>query len=251
MTATDDNTGKMYDDMGKMYDKVAALLRKAEDPSVTPEEAEAFFAGAMRLITKHSLDEMRVHAGWSGAAAVELESFELQVVEVPVQVWFMEDASLMNVLAEVNACKVIVSRSRKPYTIWLIGRKSDRERVLMMHAAMKLHLARITKRVPYPYNTSTRDTFVWRRSVRHGFNNGMSDRLQKDRSAAVTAADAESGGSLLPALRKEAQDLDAAVSKIYSSSGYDAGRDASGRVDVGNQRVGTGAGSRSIGTGGR
>lgn len=255
----------------KYAERIAKLLAKAE--STTPEEAELLVAKAQELMTTYAISQAMIDA----KGGVERDEVVQETIKFTGQ-YRLATFQIANVLAGANNCRVLQSTGggggryygyTAPYKkIYIIGFKSDVDRVLMLNASLQIQCARALgtwwKNDVDAYNkdwwTSHQKT-VERREFIFGFSNGLSSKLfaaneaarradaaERAEAEASTVADASDSVSLV--LRARADRIDDWVDETYGKLKSGRGRSYSSGGHA-SRSAGTAAGrSASTGTGG-
>lgn len=248
-------------------DKIAKILAKAEDPSVTPEEAETFFAKAQELMTRWSIDEAMIRAAGRGADPSK-------VIELKIRFstqWAGPLSELCACVAQRNGCRPLFMKRGPTTTVFVVGIEEDVRRAEQLNSSLQIQaLAALTKwwaehQDEYQFESKGRQ---WRarREFLHGFGWGVDLKLGEAVATAEAAAEAETedgeSGSVALVLRNKAGQIDAFIQTQYgklrsgrsssregdrgaSSAGVSAGREAntstSGRVGGGRGSLPRGA----------
>lgn len=228
-------------------DKIRKLLAQAEDPSVTPQEAEAFTAKAADLIAKYGID----------AAMLALkEPNRDEVIDKKLDLdppFALSKATLLFAIAEPLRCKAIRVRerchdgkNRYTYQMHLFGYRSDVERCEVLYTSLLLQAANGMQHTPVPPG---RDKGAFRESWLEGFAWAIGSRLATAEQKA--ADDAESSGTpgVALVLADRSVVVDRVASEAYPSlkkakprklvgGGEGHGWDAGQKADVGGTRIG-------------
>jgi len=233
----------------KLMDRIAALLRKAEDPGATEAEAEIFLAKAMEMIAKHQLDES------------EIRERNGQQEETG---YFTNDSVLLKIRAEhaaaaehlliscTKALGVIVTGKRyaadnRFWEIHLAGRETDVQllKVLWTSILAQMQIARSRAiRKDFKGETS-RHIFV--QSFYLSYAHVTSDRVMEfhtvvaDESAAATLVWAGAGSAIETVTK----------ARKHDPTGYRSGAAAGALADVsgGSRNVSKARGTRGLGAG--
>lgn len=248
-------------------EKIAKLLRKAENPGATAEEAEAFITKAQELMTKYAIEEALVNAARIGSAKVAEKIVRDQIVYrggyAPAQY------DIGAAIARANDCRVLISKYRGTQTLILNGFESDVARVKMLDASVQIQATgAVTKwaRTKDMSWMTASQRYIARRDFLFGFAQGLASQLSEAKERGQAEAqreDVQRGGAansvaLVVKDRKERLNewMDETYGKLrttsrnYSrgfgggtSAGYSAGRsaDVSGKGGVG------GGNSRQLG----
>jgi hypothetical protein len=233
-------------------DKVQKLLHKAERAG-TQAEAETYYSKAQELMTKWAIDDAML------AMTEEKPSDEIVTEHVTVKrsSYFKAYTTLIAGIARVNGARSLLytPNSWGPKAgVDLIGWKTDIERIMMLYTSLVLQLSRERNRqIPEQLRDlggNDKNVALWRNSFSMGYANTIITRLyEQDRITRAHAVKDDTTGSLLPALRSREDQVKAFMDGIptkklkqrtskYDYGGYNAGREAANRADLGNTRVG-------------
>lgn len=133
----------MASDREDVLRKVRALIAKADDPTVTPEEAASFRAGADRLMTKYAVEEMELLRAGRKATSVEVrivnvEWWYRQNQDVSSSMW-----SIFNWTYSHCRCRVMYRHiSGTTRTIRVIGFPGDLDWADLLFTHLMLDLER-------------------------------------------------------------------------------------------------------------
>lgn len=243
------------DTSDKRVRQILALLEKTTKNGATPEEAEAAFAAAQRLMTKFAIDEALLRAARGGRGAddpvVTDTSVKVKGSYRDASVWMWQG------VAEANDCRVFIRTNydrTNLTTVVIVGHRSDIEHVLVLGTQLALQLARELRACRPTYDEWDRrskgmQAYVYRRSFAEGWVRRIGQRLKDARHEVITEAD-EGKGTLLPALLDRAGEVDSWVDehfpnlvtrttrrRSYSLAGAGAGVKAANRADIGQSGV--------------
>ena len=227
------------DDQSKFFDKVRKLLAKAEDPTCTPEEAEALNAKAAELMAKYGIERAFAAAGRPGSDEQVIKEYDLDAT-------FGEyEARLLAFVMMALRCKpILMARGTR---VEVVGYVSDIERAEVLYTSLSLQMASGAARVRYAERTG----FLV------GFADTVSRRLRDaERRAADEAKPADgTPGTALVLQSREVAVRDAFAEaypnvrnsrrRTVNASGYAAGVAAGQRANIGGTGVG-GAGRRAL-----
>lgn len=187
-------------------DKINALLRKAEDRAVTPEEAETFLQGAQRLMRKYAIEQFMLDS--------RRDKQDDKVVQAEIrydgsyhQGWFR----IGQTLAEANDCKVLISkdwRNKNASIMIMIGFQSDVERVKMLDASVRIQaqtaLTRYARDGGVRPSWTAMEKYKARRSFLFGYAAGIKIRLDRaNREAESDVSDSQESVALVLASRSD------------------------------------------------
>jgi len=184
MRVTGDPAAAVHKVKEELADKVRKLLAQAEDPSVTPEEAQAFTMKAQQMMTKYSID----------LAMVADQAHADQIVETGWTVqnpYAVHKVTMINSVARVNDCRAIyadLQGGRK--RIDVVGFPADVEWVQTLSMSLEVQLAAalataVRDKPPHVHGRTFSVAFV------HGFVGEVSRRLQQARRQAVASSEAD------------------------------------------------------------
>lgn len=209
--------------------RIAALIAKAERTD-SPEEAEAFFAGAQRLMTQYRISEAELAgARETDDNPIDHELFRLEFPYADAR------AHVLFAVAQHNDVRLVLEGRNVAH---LIGFRRDIERVLMLYSALNMHAAREMTR------ENIGNAQAYRRSFMISFGRRISERLEE----AKLASQAEAAGTL-PVLYDRSKLVDDRAAEIFphtrtkrarvtSGAGAAAGRAAANNADLGQSRIG-------------
>jgi hypothetical protein len=225
--------------------KVRKLLAMAEG-SPNPNEADAFSRKAAELIAAHRIDPERLRA----EADDDLSVLE---IELGRGAYVRGRLALLQVIAEANGCKVVFEVRDRGTVAFVAGFRSDLDTTeLLFHS---LH-TQASSRMAGERRATGAATQQWRRSFLFGFADEIRQMLHV--SAQQAQRHQHPASSALPALRARdrrvaeyARQRWGRVSaarrpKPATATGWEAGRRAASRADLGRRRVGD---LRAIGSG--
>lgn len=226
--------------------KVRKLLAMAEG-SANPNEADAFSRKAAELIAAHRIDPERLRA--------EAGSTDLSVLEVALGrgAYVRGRLALLQVIAEAHGCQVVFEVRERGTVAFVAGFRSDLDTTDLLYHS--LH-TQASGRMAGERRSTGAATQRWRRSFLFGFAEEI--RAMLDTSASDAQRHLHPSSSAVPALRARdrrvaefARQRFGRVSaarrpKAATVVGFEAGRRAAARADLGRRRVG---GRRAIGRG--
>lgn len=235
-------------DMEKMLDKIRKLLAQAEDPSVTPKEAEAFTAKAISLMSKYGVTAALLAA--SSPTAEDVESRYLDVVAP----YAYDKVLLLITITDALGVEHIRVTSGANQRMRLFGMKSDLDRADMLFTSLLVQSAAELAKTPCPAHVA-KVAFV--KNFMAGYRVAIRGRLLAAESTARAEAEAQrrergdAGPSVALVLRDRAAQVKAAFAAEYpktrkgsvagrSGAGIGAGIAAGRRADLGGTPVGAG-----------
>lgn len=225
----------------KILARVRGLLAKAESTEFV-DEAEALTAKAAELIAKYGID--RALLASAGKVRDEIGQMRL-TIDSP---YAMDKCVLLNSIAMALRCHCL-RRARKgsPVTMAVIGYESDLERVELLYTSLLLQATRQAANLRPPCGVKL---ISYRKSWLSGFSLSISERLiaAERRAAADTSGTPEGVSTELVLVDRRTQ-VDQEFARRYPKTtttkrrkmginGYDHGRAAGQRADLGNGRVG-------------
>ena len=225
--------------------KVRKLLAMAEG-SPNANEADAFSRKAAELIAAHRIDPDRLRA----EADDDLSVLE---VELGRGAYVRGRLGLLQVVAEAHGCRVVFEVQPRGTVAFVAGFRSDLDTTELLFNS--LH-TQASGRMAGERRSTGAATQRWRRSFLFGFADEIRAML------ATTAQEARRhvhpSSSALPALRARERKVDEFARRRFgrvaaarrpapaTATGWEAGRRAAARADLGRQRMG---GLRAIGRG--
>jgi len=242
--------------------KIRKILAKAEDPSVTAEEAEAYNAKASELIAAYGIDRALLAASDPGTDTMDNR-------EIPLDPPYARDkAHLLGTIAQALRCQV-VERSRwdhragrRVLSLHLFGFRSDLDRAGLIFTSLLVQVSLGLASQPVP---TWENPAAYRRAWMQGFSQTVGQRLLRAeyharQRAENSRATADSGApSVALVLVSRSQQVKRAMEDAYpdlgkarprnlsSLSGHAAGADAGKQADLGQTRIGR---SRALERGG-
>lgn len=245
-------------DLGRMA-KIQALLAKAES-STFPEEAKVFTAKAYELMEKWAIDEAMMRG-------MRPESIEVGTVkfDLAYSPYLAPKRQLLHVLALHFDCRAVFTSYTNRYTsdkskrnvsyVTLVGMEKDLQFVRMLFTSLLLQadIEFLTDAVQSACRTETSHPghrIKWRNTWMLGYINGIMVKLaERKRFARAEAENATPGVGLVLASKKDRVDKAfndqvgrtktmRSNASFAGGSAYGSGRDAGGRADVGDPRVG-------------
>lgn len=242
-------------------DRIRKILAKAEDPAVTPAEADAYNEKADALIAAYGIDRAMLAAGDPGTDIIEHRHITFTAPYMRDRAdlaWAVADPLRVCGILRTRRGRSYPRRTAPAYSMDLIGFTSDLDRVQAVYESLLIQLGHgLAQRVPYGEHPS-----AYRRGYIRGFCWTVESRLRAaERNAAETAGSTPAGGgqSVALVLADRAAQVQAAVKAAHpdigtadyrdtsSYAGEAAGSDAALGADLGQPRI---SGSRSLTTGG-
>lgn len=228
---------------------VQALLNKADDESVTPDERVALLEKAALIMAEHSITDAMLAA--SGLMEDVLTSTE--------KTFTMSYSAVMRDLyyqiVKAFRCEAVMTNGRKILHVY--GYKSDLDKIEDMFTYMvqfgqfELNAA-MAERDPFGEPLKSFTTQFWR-----GFASRLHTRISAMMAQAAKAAESDKPGTALVLVKREelvtrkfyAENplLRKAATYVRRGSGYSAGQDAANRANLGN--AGKIGGKAAIGSG--
>ena len=238
--------------LNAMIRKVEGLLKKAQSTD-NEAEADAFFTKAQALMTKHGIEEAMLDLAKGEKPAEQVIHSDLDIKRSG---YFESMVILARACGEANNCRVLVKTPKdwgQFAGVRFVGFETDITKAKMLYTALLAHCVRSRKTVPeYVLAMEmTKPGFIgrWRRDFSEGYGNRIHTRLITLKREQERAADAEYGGSLLPALIDRATLVadyaDAMAGKPRNrrqgsrmSDATERGRQAADNADLGQTRIG-------------
>lgn len=245
-----------------MIAKVEKIMRKAERAG-SPEEAQAFFEGAQRLMAQHGIDEAMLRLSEPEMPAEEAITSDMIIKRSG---FFDSMVRLAIVIAEANDVRCLVKNGKdwgSNAGVRFIGMDSDIAKAKMLYTSLLAQCMRERRNIPddVTNRASWMDdgagkhyTQKWRRDFSIGFAARIGTRLrQVKKETEAAAVRSDTSGRLLPALA----DRKAVVDRLYDSQftvpgrarssrsgpmadAFEAGGRAADRADLGQPRTGSG-----------
>lgn len=247
----------------KWLSRVKALLARADDQAATPAEAEACRLKAAELIAKYGieqavLDAARVGAAWSGAPPMRVTDRQL-TLGAP---YAKEKAFLVLEVARLLGGLGVITRSAglpagqhsgQPWVAHVFA--VDVERIVTVAELLLVQLGQALTATAVPAWENPR---AFRRAFTAGWRHTVISRIEQAHRRAAAESMSASGDDRLALVladrRSLAEDRLAqvyprrrAVQTTYRTTGFNAGRTAGDRADVGGARLPEGASTRAIG----
>jgi hypothetical protein len=238
---------------------IRKLLAKAEDPAVTPDEAEAYNAKAAELIAAYGIDRALLA---EQAPGTDKPGEKIITLDPP---YALDKADLLTGVASALRCKVVLLRrwehGRKVVSVHLFGYDSDLERTELLFTSLLVQAAHGIASAVIPWDEHPA---AYRRSWMAGFTLAITIRLRAAERRAEQHAEhdqaATTARSVSLVLVGRAERIDQLVSATYprlqngqarqlSGSGRARGYQAGQRADIGTVRLRTAPG-RAINRGG-
>lgn len=228
-----------------LINKVRKLLAMAEGSS-NPNEADAFSQKAAELIAAHRIDPERLRAEANDALSV------LELV-LGRGAYVRGRLSILQVVAEAHGCRVVFEVRDRGTVAFIAGFRADLDTVELLYNS--LH-SQASTRMAAERRATAAATQQWRRSFLFGYADQICKMLQ--RTAEQARRHVHPSSAALPALRARdrrvaeysRQQFGRVVAarrpKAATATGWDAGRRAANRADLGRRQVG---GLRAIGSG--
>lgn len=225
--------------------KVRKLLAMAEG-SPNPNEADAFSRKAAELIAAHRIDPERLRSEANDDLAVR--EFVLGR-----GAYVRGRLALLQVVGEAHGCQTVFEVRSGGTVAFVAGFRSDLETVELLYHS--LH-TQASSRMAAERRATAAATQQFRRSFLFGFADQL--RLMFAATAERAQRHVHPSSAALPALRARDRRVEeysrqqfgrvvaARRPKAATATGWDAGRRAASRADLGRRRVG---GRRAIGRG--
>lgn len=232
------------DDAGLLA-KVRKLLAMAEG-SPNANEADAFSRKAAELIAAHRIDPDRLRDEADDALSV-LE------IELGRGAYVRGRLGLLQVVAEAHGCRVVFEVQPRGTVAFVAGFRSDLDTTELLYHS--LH-TQASGRMAGERRSTGAATQRWRRSFLFGFADEIRSML--DGSARRARRHLHPSSSALPALRARDRRVEEYARRRFgrvsaarrpapaTATGWEAGRRAASRADLGRRRMG---GLRAIGRG--
>ena len=225
--------------------KVRKLLAMAEG-SPNPNEADAFSRKAAELIAAHRIDPDRLRAEAGG-------DMDVRELVLGRGAYVRGRLGLLQAVGEAHGCRVVFEVRNRGTVAFVAGFRSDLDTTELLYHS--LH-AQASSRMAAERRATAAATQQWRRSFLFGYADQVRRMLQK--SADQAQRHVHPSRAALPALRARERRVEefarqrfgrvvaARRPKAATATGWEAGRQAASRSDLGRRRVG---GLRAIGRG--
>lgn len=247
MTATDHSASASAPTAADptLVGRVRKLLAMAEGTD-NPNEADAFSRKAAELIAQYRIDPDRLRSDDPG---------DLDVLEITVGrgAYVRGRLALLGAVGASNGCKVVYEVRAHGTVALVAGYRTDLGSVELLYHS--LH-AQAASRMAAERRATPAATQQWRRSFLFGYADEVRSMLHRSADDAQRRLDRPE--SVLPALRARDERVDefasqrfgrivsARPAKAPTASGWEAGREAASRADLGRPRV---SGHKAIGPG--
>lgn len=225
----------------RVLHRVRALLAKAERTDF-PEEATAFTAKAQELITRHAIDLALLRAG-DAAAGSAGPLGHVSARRIPLDAPYATAKHvLLDAIGRANGCAVI-AQGRTGFAA-VIGDEPSLDAVELLFTSLLVQATSAMVAAGDATAHRANRTAAFRRAFLVAFGQRIGERLEAARAATVDAAG--HADRLLPVLA----DADAAVqavtdelfphltdqaTRVSDGRGWDAGRAAAERADLGDR----------------
>lgn len=224
--------------------RVQALLAKA-DSTEFEEEAETLRVKANELIANHGVSAAMLAA--EGRQADELGKIEIKISGA----YSHNQATLLHYIAQIFNCSTVAhpvkAGSRTIGKATLVGYQSDLDIVAGLFQIINTQAVHGCARTTVPYYEHGR---AYRNSWWFGFNRVIFARLKAAHTAAVQETPATSSGTSAElVLVDRAAKVEAYRKELFSrtrttqrhsrsNTGYNVGKQAGARADIGQSRIG-------------
>ncbi len=226
----------------RLLERVRKLLAKAENDSVTPQEAQALTAKAAELMAKYGIDRALL-----AARRPDTDKPANRIVDIG-NPWGKVQAHLLCGLASALRCQCILLSSASGQRVHVFGYASDIERTDVLYTSVLIQMWHGLAGAKVPgWAQSAR---AWRRSWLLGFAAAVTAKVRDAEHGAeqqATGRDGVSAGAAL-VLASRAQVINSNVQQAYpvtrtarvtySGNGYGAGYAQGRRADIGTAQVG-------------
>jgi hypothetical protein len=181
-------------------DKIAKLLRKAENPAISQEEAEVFIQGAQRLMTKYAISEAMIAAAREENGAVKEEIIRDEIIfkgGYAPALWDIGAA-----IAKANDIRCLITKLFGGEQVLIMnGFKSDIDRAKMLQTSVQIQatgaMTKWAREQDMTWMTASQ-RYMQRREFLFGFARGLKAQLNEAARAAKAEAKeeyVESGGT--------------------------------------------------------
>lgn len=229
-------------------EKIQLLLNKAERTNF-PEEAEAFFAAAQKLMVRHAIDQSMLPGNDEKREKIGPREIRFN----PRDEIFISKALLIHYIAIANRCTTF--KNRGTGTVTIIGFEADTEFVEMLFQSVMIQYAAARNRGWKEYD-GPESRYLWVNAFAQGYVVRIGERLKE--MAAVSTAEETAGTGQELVLVDRTRQVHDYVAENYRlrkgksityrggqgrSSGYSAANNADltgGRNNLGGGRKGIG-----------
>lgn len=240
----------MAEEKEKWLRKIEGLIAKAEDPATSEEERFALMDKVFYLSAKYGIDEAIFKAK---------ENVKVEVVVRRYRIgnpYAKERLFILTYIARAFGCRTI---SVPPATATVIGHEDDQERVFMLYGSILMQMITACE-LAYLDKPADIHGRAFKNSFIKGYRYRVGERLRDAYDRAREDAKSESTGTDVVLYDRETA-VARRVNEIYprlrninpsnrfsTEDGYNAGRTAANRADIGQTRVGTGQKPRQLGS---
>ncbi|MEU2625898.1 DUF2786 domain-containing protein [Kitasatospora sp. NPDC007106] len=170
--------------------KVRALLRQAEDPAATDEEARTFLKKATDLMAKYGIEQAMLHA-----ERPETDRIAERLVEV-ANPWAKQSRFLLGHIASALRCRSVILDRRDAggavrRSTHLFGFASDLARVDVLYASLRLQMLSGVERAGREHRPDGEDIRAYKRSWMYGFIREVCERIVQAEKAAQRTVERE------------------------------------------------------------
>lgn len=194
----------------KVLARVRSLLAKAESTEF-PDEAEALSTKAQQLISRYSLDRLLAVSDQRDATGDAVIVARRLWIDAP---YVGAKANLVHQVAIANRCSTVVAEKLGFTTV--VGTSGDLDGVELLTTSLMVQADTAmlaAGRQPSRYGSRTAS---FRRSFLLAYATRIGQRLSEADDTAVTAAaESDTSGALVPLLRGQAEQVDAALAEMF------------------------------------
>jgi len=226
-----------------LLERVRKLLAKAEDPAVTPAEAEALTTKAAELMARYGIDRVLL-----AADRPSTDHPADRVIDIP-NPWARIQAHMLCGLGAAMRCQCVILPSREPGSrVHMFGFASDLERCEVLYTSVLVQMWQSLAAADVPAWTAS--PRAWRRSWLLGFTTAVVARVRAAEQKAAqqaTAPAAASGSRAALVLADRSQIIARNLEQAYpvtrksrvtcTGSGYGAGHAKGEQADLGSGRL--------------
>ncbi|WP_328718922.1 DUF2786 domain-containing protein [Streptomyces sp. NBC_00247] len=165
--------------------KVRALLRQAEDPSVTEQEARTFLGKATELMAKYGIERAMLDDVSDPGKPLD------KVVDVHPP-YVKEARRLLSWIAAETRCSAVFPGGKdNRHRVHLFGFEADLQATEVLYASLRLQMLSGADTADALYRPEGEDARAYKRSWMLGFIRSVITRIGAAQRAAKAAADAE------------------------------------------------------------
>lgn len=224
---------------------IKALLAKAEDPAASPEEAEAYFARAAKLMSKYGVEKAMLAEAQQETDNLTHRAFDIKGKYVPDR-----SALLFSITHALGARNVYwtltdYETGKRYRKVKVYAHESTLERIEMLFASLQLQALNGMAKARPSYGQSTT---AYRKSWMAGFSSSVRRRLDQAEETAVQESAQQGVGAELVLVKRDAAverffkqahpKLKTAPRRRLTGTGWHEGRAAGERAQLDDKQIG-------------